>query len=294
MAKTYDAIIIGAGVIGAAVGFELAKLGRRTLNVDALPASGYGSTSNSCAIIRVHYSTLDGTAMAYDGYFYWRDWADYLECADERGLAEFHETGCLVMKTAQNDRLERVLTHVEALDIPHQHWDAARIKEAMPIYDLSCFGPAKRIDEDGFGEATGGAVDGGVFFPTAGYISDPQLSTHNIQRAAEAKGAEFLFNAKVAEIPVQAGRVGGVVLADGTAVEAPVVVNVAGPHSYKVNALAGAAADMKITTRALRQEVAHLPAPDGFDYGGRGFVVSDSDIAVYTRPEIGSHILAGS
>jgi len=63
--KTYDAIIIGAGVIGAAVGYELAKKGRRTLNIDFLPAAGYGSTSNSCAIIRLYYSTLDGTAMAF-------------------------------------------------------------------------------------------------------------------------------------------------------------------------------------------------------------------------------------
>ncbi|MDP6416844.1 MAG: FAD-dependent oxidoreductase, partial [Gammaproteobacteria bacterium] len=43
--KSYDAIIIGAGVIGCATAFELAKRGLKTLNVDALPTSGYGSTS---------------------------------------------------------------------------------------------------------------------------------------------------------------------------------------------------------------------------------------------------------
>ena len=46
--QDYDAIIIGAGVIGAAIGYELARGGRRTLNIDKLPAAGYGSTSNSC------------------------------------------------------------------------------------------------------------------------------------------------------------------------------------------------------------------------------------------------------
>ena len=60
----YDTVIIGAGIIGAATAFELAKLGYRTLNVDKLPAAGYGPTSSSCAIIRVHYSTFDGTALA--------------------------------------------------------------------------------------------------------------------------------------------------------------------------------------------------------------------------------------
>ncbi len=52
--ETYDAIIIGAGVIGAAIAFELAKLGWRTLNVDKGPDAGSGSTSSSSAIIRTY------------------------------------------------------------------------------------------------------------------------------------------------------------------------------------------------------------------------------------------------
>ena len=109
MTESYDAVVIGAGVIGAAVGLELARAGRKVLNVDRLPAAGYGSTGASCAIIRVHYSTLDGTAMAYDGYFDWKDWAGYLGVADERGHAVFHHCGCLVMKTAQNQSRAPVL-----------------------------------------------------------------------------------------------------------------------------------------------------------------------------------------
>jgi sarcosine oxidase subunit beta len=54
MSTQYDAIIIGAGIIGGAIGLELARTGSKTLNVDRLPAAGYGSTSNSCAIIRFH------------------------------------------------------------------------------------------------------------------------------------------------------------------------------------------------------------------------------------------------
>ena len=62
MNKQYDTIIIGAGIIGAAIAFELAKKGYKTLNVDKLPSAGHGSTSGSCAIIRLHYSTPDGVA----------------------------------------------------------------------------------------------------------------------------------------------------------------------------------------------------------------------------------------
>ena len=294
MTESFDAIVIGAGIIGAAVGLELARAGRRVLNVDRLPAAGYGSTGNSCAIIRVHYSTLDGTALAYDSYFDWKHWADYLGTADERGLAAFHDCGCLVMKTEQNARLARIVETVSCLGIPHEHWDADRIRDRLPIYDLRRHWPAKRIDQPGFGEPTGGELDGGVFFPTAGYIGDPQLASHNLQRAAEAAGGRFLFNRTVVEIPVAGGRVQGVVLDDGTRIAAPVVVNVAGPHSAKVNALAGAGHDMTIGTRPVRQEVVHVDAPAGFDVARAGLVVSDSDIACYVRPETGNHILVGS
>ncbi len=294
MPDSYDAIVIGAGVIGAAIGLELARAGRRTLNVDALPAAGYGPTSNSCAIIRVHYSTLDGTAMAYDGYFDWKDWPGYLGVADERGHAAFHHCGCLVMKTEQNRYLAPILKNVAALEIPHEHWDAERIRAALPGYDLRTFWPVRRMEDPKFGEPGSGAVEGGVFFPTAGYISDPQLATHNIQRAAEAAGGAFLFNRKVVEIPVAGGRVQGVVLDDGTRLAATVVVNAAGPHSAQVNGLAGALADMRITTKPLRQEVVHVDAPAGLDFEARGLVISDSDIACYIRPETGNHILIGS
>ena len=65
MGQQVDAVIIGAGVIGTATAFELGKRGYKTLNIDKLPSAGYGPTSNSCAIVRAHYSSFDGVAMAY-------------------------------------------------------------------------------------------------------------------------------------------------------------------------------------------------------------------------------------
>ena len=299
----YDAVVIGAGIIGAATAFELAKLGYRTLNVDRLPAAGYGPTSSSCAIIRVHYSTFDGIALAWEGYHYWHEWAKYLEADDERGLAKFVECGCLVMKTGINGHLEKHVRLSKELGIPFEEWDAAKIRGRLPVYDLRRYGPPRLMSDPGFGEPSGGDLAGGVFWPTAGYVSDPQLATHNLQRAAEAKGAEFRFGREVVAIlkdgdggrqGADGGRIRGVRLGDGTRVGAPVVVNVAGPHSAIVNRMAGAIDDMTIETRPLRQEVVHLPAPAGFDFESLGIVVSDSDIGCYVRPETGNHVLVGS
>ena len=294
MTQHYDAIIIGAGIIGAATAFELAKQGWKTLNIDKLPAAGYGSTSNSCAIIRVHYSTWDGIAMAYEGYFYWHEWAKYLNAADERGLADFVECGALVMKTEQNGKLAKHCELADKLGIPYETLRPDAIEQRLPIYEMKSYWPPKRMDDEGFAEPGKGRLDGGVFFPTAGYISDPQLATHNLQRAAEANGGAFLLGRKVVEILTHDGRTAGVKLDDGREISSPVVINVAGPHSSIVNEMAGATGDMNISTRALRQEVVHVPAPEGFDFEKLGTVVSDSDISCYCRPETGNHILIGS
>ena len=294
MSKNYDVVIVGAGIIGACIGLELAKKGYKTVNIDKLPAAGYGSTGNSCAIIRTHYSTHEGCAMAYEGFFYWRDWPGYIGVEDESGLAEFLQTGAMVFKTELNNHLRTVTDHMDAIGIPWEALDPAGIKARMPVYDLHKYGPVRRPDDPGFGEPSEDLVAGAVFFPYAGYISDPQLATHNVQRAAEAAGAQFLFNRKIVEIPQDSGRVQGVVLEDGETIEAPIVVNVAGPHSYLINRMAGVEAGMTIKTRALRQEVAHVPSPEGFDFEAGGLVVSDSDIGCYSRPEVGNHILIGS
>ncbi len=295
MTQTADAIIIGTGVIGAATAFEMAKLGWKTLSIDRNSQAGHGSTAGSCAIIRMHYSTLDGTAFAWEGYHYWRDWADYLEAHDPNGLAQFREVGCLVMKTEQNGHLVKHMEHSQTLSCPFEEWNPDEIKRRLPIYDLTGYHPAKRMDDPGFGEPGGaGALRGGVFWPTSGYVTDPALSAQNLIHAAAAKGAEVMLGATVTGILSEAGRVKGVALADGSEIHAPIVVNVGGPASSKINETAGVTGDMTIKTRALRQEVVHVPAPEGFDFEADGMVVSDSDIACYCRPEHGNHILIGS
>ena len=294
MTDTADAIIIGTGVIGAAVAFEMAKAGWKTLSLDRNSQIGHGSTAGSCAIIRMHYSTLDGTAFAWEGYHYWRDWQDYLGLPIGTPLAQFREVGCLVMKTEANGFLAKHMANSAALGCPFEEWSAKDITSRLPIYTLDRYGPAKRMSDPAFGQPSGGKVPGAVFWPNGGYMSDPALSAQNLAAAARQHGAKFRLGAEVAEILRSGGRVNGVRLTDGTQIHAPVVINVAGPASSKINAMAGVLDDMTIATRALRQEVVHVPAPKGFDFEQDGTIVSDSDIACYCRPEHGNHILIGS
>ena len=289
----YGAIIIGAGIIGSNLGFEMSKAGYETLNIDKLPAAGYGSTANSCAIVRCHYSTWPGVALAYEGFHFWKDWEDYLEIEDERGTAGFVQCGAVYVGDDERYR-KKVLPLFDEIGIEYEVWDTDELSRQMPYLDAGDYAPPKRPEDDAFWEDPERQVDNVVHTPIAGYVTDPQLATHNLQRAAEAKGGEFMFNTEVTGIRVEDGRVGGVELADGTRIDAPIVVNVAGPHSFVINEMAGVAGSMNIETRALRHEVHHIPSPEGIDFEKDGMLVGDDDMGTYFRPEVGNHILVGS
>jgi sarcosine oxidase subunit beta len=292
--NNYDAIIIGAGIIGNCISFELAKKGYKTLNVDKLSGSGFGSTAGSCAIIRLYYSSPEGVALAREGYYYWLDWKRYLDVTDPDGMAYYKNTGALVFKTELNHNLSKVKQSLDALGVGYLDIEPEDIKAYLPNPDIHSFHPQKRMDDPEFGQPSDQNVNGALYVPECGYVSDPKLSTHNVEMAIRKAGGDFLFNTRVVDILKKGGRVSGVTLDDGTMVHAPVVINVAGPHSSLINQMAGIEDQMNIKTKALRVEVSHVPSPEGVDWEHTGVITSDGDTGVYTRPETGNHFLIGS
>ena len=291
---SYDAVVIGAGVIGAATTLELARRGQRVLCVDKAAAAGAGSTLNSCAIVRFSYSTKPGVLLAWEGLHYWLNWSDHIGVADELGLIEYRQCGQLLLLSDDTDHPQRVRALWQELGIPFQDWSLDDLSRHLPIFDQGSHGPPKLPSDDAFWQEPEQQLTGAIYSPEAGYVNDPQLSVHNLQRAAEASGARFKFKSQVVDILHSPQRITGVTLDDGTTVTAPVVVNVAGPHSYLINQMAGVYDSMRIKTRALRHEVHHVPSPEGFDYETHGVTATDDDTGVYYRPEVGNHILIGS
>ena len=296
MSDPVDALVVGAGVIGASIAFGLAKAGRRVTVVDKLPAAGYGSTSSSAAVIRTYYSTLPSTRLAWESLHHWRDYENFLGVTDERGMVAYSETGSLFLRTDAEDGLESLLTHQDALGIPWEAWDDAQLTENMAWLDRTGYGPPRRHDDPDFGEPSGKRITRALYFPDSGYVSDPQLAAHNFQAAAEAHGARFRFNTAVEEFLVDGGRAAGVRLEGGEVVNAPVVVNAGGPWSSGLNRLAGVADGMKVSNRPLRQEVCHVPLPKSIppkDEGGVA-LIADADIGNYARPDVGDKLMIGS
>ncbi len=295
---SFDAIIIGAGVIGSGVAFELTRRGLRTLSIDKLPAAGYGSTSSSSAIIRYTYSTASGVAMSYEGYHYWKDWPSYIGDIGDQTYAEFIEKPMLLPKTPGGHYL-KVLPHFEALGVPYEDVPLDEALNRWPYLDLRIFGPPASLDDTNntfWGEPEA-VHDGVIVSPNAGYISDPQLSALNLATAAIRDGAEFRYNTTVTSINRADGRVSGVTVEGpngGETIAAPVVVNVGGPHARVLNEMAGVLDSMSRSSRALRREVYIYPAPSGVDYDTNGIMIGDTDTGVYFRSERGNNVLVGN
>lgn len=287
-----DVVIVGAGVIGAAIALELGRRGLRTLNVDKLPAAGYGSTSSSCAVVRTHYSSRDGVVLAHESIAYWDDWRAHVGLNGEEELARFKRTGVVVIKSATG-QYKKSVRYFHEVGVRFEDWDGDELRRRYPLIAATSFYPPKDPDDPEFGVPVG-ALDGAIFTPDGGYVVDAMLATQNLQRAAEAAGGRFLFKALVTEVRVSGDRVAGVTLADGTVIDAPVVVNVAGPHSFLVNRMAGVEDDMNVRTRALRHEVHLVPAPKGSDVEADSYPTSDGDLGIYFRPDSGNNLLVGS
>jgi len=232
--------------------------------------------------------------MAHEGFSYWRDWPNYLEIdTDGREIAKYMQCGTVLLKSKTGHH-EKVLTHFRNLGVDHEEWDTEQLKERIPYYDVHAFWPPSRPEGPDFWRKPDEELEGAIYTSGSGYVNDPQLATRDLQLAAEAKGGRFLFDERIAEIRRSGGRVLGVTLGSGQEIDAPVVVNVAGPHSFVINRLAGVEETMNIKTRALRHEVHIVPAPPGVDFEHEGFHTSDGDQGIYFRPESGNNILIGS
>ena len=161
----------------------------------------------------------------------------------------------------------------DRLGVPYEDLDPVAAARRYPFVDFRRFGPPATLHDDDhpfWGEPTA-THDGVVVMPEAGYITDPQLAALNLTAAALDAGAQFHFRTTVIAVERTAQQVTGVRLDDGTRVSSPVIVNAAGPHSRRINQMAGVLEQMPLSSRPLRREVYLVAAPRGVEArGARG------------------------
>lgn len=284
------ATIIGGGVIGCAVGFELRRRGFEVTVVDRNGEVGHGSTSASCGIVRRFYSQPGMTAMAHEGAQIWANWGAHLGPIDE-DLAVFRRTGMAFVLPELTAELRQRAAGMREIGVPTRVLTAGELKERFPWLDVTSQYPPKSIDAPDFLEpGEGRAIGGAVFEEDAGYVVSPGLATHNLRLAGEREGVRFLLNREVTSFSGGDGERFALELSNGSTLESDVVVNASGPHSGRVNALAGVG--LPLETRPLVREVHALDNPlRGTPQGQTLPIVGDLDAGIYFRPESGDRAL---
>jgi len=73
MNPAYDAIVVGAGVIGASVAHNLSQRGLKVLILER-QSVGAGATGASSGLVRMHYDIEVDAALAWQSFHFFRDW----------------------------------------------------------------------------------------------------------------------------------------------------------------------------------------------------------------------------
>ncbi len=261
MAKTYDVIIIGGGIMGCCTAFELAQRGIRVavLEKDSICT---GSTGRSSAIIRQHYSNELTARMALYGLHVFEEFD-----ARVGGECGFERTGFIALVPGDDlAGLEANIALQRSVGIDAALLSSEALREVMPGMDTS-------------------DVVAAAYEPGSGY-ADPHMTTSAYANAARRLGAEIFQNAEVIDIRFAGGKVVGV-CTPSDSFDAPVVVNCAGPWGARVARLAGVVAPID----ACRIQVAVFRRPE--EHSAPHPVVLDFIHATYFRSETGSLSLVG-
>jgi sarcosine oxidase subunit beta len=256
-----EAIVVGAGVVGASVAFHLAERGVDTLVLDREgPAAG--STARSGALIRAHYPT------ALEADLTWESLTAYFEPWSERvgGGCGFTRTGFAYLVGEEN---------VEAL----QHNVA--LQRGVGV-ETDLVGPEELHEIDPALNTDNIAL--AAYEPRGGY-ADPAATAVGFLRAAQELGARF-ERRRVTALLERGGRVWGI-QTDRGALEAQAVVLASG--AWSVSLTAGVGLDLPI--RTARVYVALFERPHELP---THLTLIDTTEGFYARPAAERATLIGS
>ena len=209
------AVVIGGGVGGCSILYWLTRLGWDDVVLVERADLTSGSTFHSAGLVGQLRSSLSLTRMMMASVDLYRT------IGDEVGLETgWREVGSLRLASSP-ERLEEIARQAgwaKTFGLPLELISAAEAQKLFP-------------------PMTTEGVLGAAYLPTDGYV-DPSQLTFALAEGARRGGAEIATNTRVTAIPVERGRVTGVVTDKGE-IEADLVVNAGGMFAAELGRLAG-------------------------------------------------------
>jgi sarcosine oxidase, subunit beta len=259
--KTADIVILGAGVMGAAIAFHLARRKAGKIVVVDKGHVAQGGSGRSSALIRMHYSYPPEVQLALVSLRMFEHWRDLV---GEPG--DFRKTGFVrIVHPGESERLKQNVAMQRKLGVNAQLIGRDELKELEPDW---------AVDE----------VELAAYEPDSGYGDGAGVANGFLARARDL-GVVYQSKTQSA-LRIEKGKSRGVSTEHGE-IYAPVVVAATGPWTTSLFQSAGI--DLPIETEY--HQVAILKNAPGMKGGGCACI--DSVTATYFRSDAHDKFLIG-
>lgn len=255
----WDVIVVGAGMAGASVGWQLAQAGRQVLVLERESQPGYHTTGRSAALFEEHYGPLQVQALTRASRAFYEQ--------PPAGFTDYpilHPRGVMYVGTAaQKALIDAAYAEAVKHSPDAQRLDGDALRALVPVLNDSIV--------DGF--VDDGARDIDVHALHQGFL-----------RGMRQAGGQLWCNAEVSALALDgAHRTWTVTLADGRTAQTRTLVNAAGAWADHIGELAGARAMGLVPAR---RSAFTFPVPEGLDATHWPAVIS-ADESFYFKPDAG-------
>jgi len=217
MNKTAEVVIIGAGISGCSIAYNLAVKGVKNIIVIDKSYVSSGSTGRCGAGVRMQWGTKMNCRLAKQSIEFYENANETLEYNRD---VTFYQGGYLLLATTKKemDQFQKNVKLQNSLDIPSRMVSIEEAKEIVPHLNTEELLGAAFCQKDGF--------------------LDPFLTTDAYYKAAKRLGVKFMIYTKVTGI-IKEGKKVTQVMTDKGGIMTGAVVNAAGGYSQVVCDMVG-------------------------------------------------------
>ena len=214
--KTASVVVIGGGVVGCSIAYNLARRGQRDVVVVERETVGSGTTSKAAGGIRVQFPTETEIRFSLEAI------RVFERFEEEFGVDPGYKKIGYLFLVSDQKQLEGFQKRIAL-----QHRLGCDVRVIAPE-DARKLVPALRVDD----------LIAAVWGPGDG-LAGPAEVTAGFARRARELGVKIVEGIRVESIERAGARVKGVTTSAG-AIASPLVINAAGPSAARVARLAGA------------------------------------------------------
>jgi len=231
--KTYDIIIVGGGIIGGSIAYNLMSSDRKlkVAVVEMDPTYSLSSTTLSVSNARVQFSLTENIKISQYALDTLERFEDEMVVGDNRPAILYRREGNLfLVDEAGKNAAKEALALQKSLGCQVEWLSLEKIEQRYPLYT-----PTDYV--------------GGTFGPKDGHF-DAYAVLMAYRSKARFLGAEYI-KGEVVEIKTAKRRIAGVKLADGDSLVSEIVVNCAGAWAAGLALTAG----VKIPVEPVKRQV---------------------------------------